>query len=78
MAILDKVDLLFELFLLMNGKTFCVGGDRWSWTLGRHRVRPSQKLVHLSTLLKYILRVEIILEDFNRDCKKNFVVGNDA
>ena len=65
MAILDKVDLLFELFLLVNGETFRVGGDRWSWTMGRHCVRASQKFVHLSTLLKYILRVEIILEDFD-------------
>ena len=78
MAILDKVDLLFELFLLVNGKTFSVSLDRWSWTLGRHCVRPSQKLIHLSTLLKYVLRVEIILEDFDRDCKENFVVSNDA
>ena len=40
-ALLDKVELLLELFLLVNGEALRVGLDKWSWTFGRHRVRSN-------------------------------------
>ena len=33
-ALLDKVELLLELFLLVNGEALRVGLDSWSWTFG--------------------------------------------